>query len=77
MMQGQSSAVQFTINKKFHNENPLVLHLGLINFDSFNFGQGHRKSGQLCLVLVRPDRKSNGHDFLENPDKNETRTGHG
>ena len=81
-------------------------------------GQGQRKSGQLCLVLVRPDRQTTdrvflkirtksghrtesrqtesgqtdtgqkirtesgqqtdtGQDFPENPDKNETRTGHG
>ena len=82
-------------------------------------GLGHRKSGQLCIVLVRPDRQTTdnvffleirtesgqltesrqtesgqtdtgqkirtesgqqtdtGHDFPENQDKNETRTGHG
>ena len=80
-------------------------------------GQGQRKSGQLCPVLVRPDRQTadrvflkirtksgqrtesrqtesgqtdtrqkirtesgqqtdTGHDYPENPDKNETRTGH-
>ena len=32
-------------------------------------GQGQRKSGQLCLVLVRPDRQTTDRVFFENPDK--------
>ena len=32
-------------------------------------GQGQRKSGQLCLVLVRPDRQTADRVFLRNPDK--------
>ena len=42
-------------------------------------GQGQRKSRQLCLVLVRPDGQQTdpGQNFLETPDKNEARTGHG
>ena len=43
-------------------------------------GQGQWKSEQFCLVLGQnPDswKTDTGHDFPENPDKNETRTGHG
>ena len=53
-------------------------------------GHGQWKSGQLCLVLIRPDRQTTvsfflksgqqtdtGDDFPEIPNKNETRTGHG
>ena len=33
-------------------------------------GQGHRKSGQLCLVLVRPDRQTTDSFFFENSGQN-------
>ena len=32
-------------------------------------GQGHRKSGQFCLVLVRPDRQTTDSGFSKNPDR--------
>ena len=32
-------------------------------------GQGHRKSGQLCLVLVRPDRQTTDSVFSKIPDR--------
>ena len=32
-------------------------------------GQGQRKSGQLCLVLARPDRQTADRFFSRNPDK--------
>ena len=32
-------------------------------------GQGQRKSGQLCLVLARPDRQTADRVFSRNPDK--------
>ena len=35
-------------------------------------GQGQQKSGQLCLVLVRPDRQTADRVFLRNPDKTRT-----
>ena len=36
-------------------------------------GQGQRKSGQLCLVLVPPDRQTdNGQHCFYNPNRNRT-----
>ena len=32
-------------------------------------GQGQWKSGQLCLILVQPDRQTTDRVFFENPDK--------
>ena len=85
MMQGQSSAVQFTLNKRFYNENPLGFsHLGLINFDSFNstgdtMSSRHwrTKTPIVRTALSRPcpaGQIDNGHHFFKNSGQNPDKT---